>query len=297
MSTNRFNYWSKHILYKVLGSISPELFLKCQVKRIDGYWPNLKNPKTFNEKLNWYKLYYHDPLMSRCADKYEMRNYLKEKGLEQYQNKVYGIYNNVEDIDFEILPQSFVLKSAHGSAQTIVCKDKSKLNLQEAKKEMAFWLKTNQYDTGCEWVYKDIPPRIICEELIYTKDGQAPKDYKFFCFYGEPKFILLCSGRVDGHDKLDLDFYDMDWKHIPVKQGFPNSKKIFPKPNELNEAIDICRRVSNDFPHVRVDMYFENDKIMIGELTFYHFDGFGKFTPHSYDELFGSYFILPEKKL
>lgn len=293
---SRINYWLKHIPYKVLGFISPEFFLKCQVKRIDGYWPNLKNPKTFNEKLNWYKLYYHDPLMSRCADKYEMRNYLKEKGLGQYQNEVYGIYDKVEDIDFEKLPQSFVLKSAHGSAQTIVCKDKSKLNLLAAKKEMAFWLKTNQYDTGCEWVYKDIPPRIICEELINTKDGLAPKDYKFFCFYGEPKFILLCSGRVDGHDKLDLDFYDMEWKHIPVKQGFPNSPTVFPKPDELDKAIEICRRVSKDFPHVRVDMYFENNKIMIGELTFYHFDGFGKFSPQSYDEFFGTYFVLPAKK-
>ena len=293
--TNKFNYWSKHILYKVLGTIAPKLFLKFQVKRLDGYWPNLKNPKTFNEKLNWYKLFYHDPKMPRCADKYELRNYLKEKGLEQYQNEVYGVYDDVDDIDFDKFPTSFVLKSTHGSAQTIICKDKSELNIQETKKELKFWLKTNQYDSGCEWVYKNITPRIICEELIKTIDGQSPKDYKFFCFYGEPKFILLCSGRIDGHEKLDLDFYDMNWNHIPVMQGFPNSTTVFSKPQELDEAIDICRRVSKDFPHVRVDMYFENGKIMISELTFYHFNGYGRFVPRSYDELFGSYFELPAK--
>lgn len=295
MTKREFLYYAKHAFYRTLIAFSPKTLLRFQVHRIAGYWPDLDNPKTFNEKLNWYKLYYHDPLMTRCADKYEMRGYLKEKGLEKYQNKVYGIWDNVDDIDFEALPQEFVIKSTHGTAQTIVCKDKSKLDTAKAKKEMRFWLKTNQCGAGYEWAYKNIKPRIICEELIHTEDGLPPKDYKFFCFNGEPKMLFVGSERVDDHVKFD--FFDLDWNHLPVLQGHPNSPKPIARPQELEEIIDICKVIAPDFPHVRIDFYIEDHKIMIGELTFYHFDGFVRFKPQSYDELFGSYFKLPEKKL
>ncbi len=290
-----FSYYLKNAFYQLAIAISPKTLLKFQVRRIAGYWPNLDSPKTFNEKLNWYKLYYHDPLMTRCADKYEMRGYLKEKGLEKYQNEVYGVWNNVDDIDFDSLPNQFVLKSTHGTAQTIICRDKAKLDIAKAKKEMRFWLKTNQCGAGYEWAYKNIKPRIICEELINTKDNLPPKDYKFFCFNGEPKMLFVGSERIG--DQVKFDFFDLEWNHLPVLQGHPNNPSPIEKPDELPEIIQICRIVSKDFPHVRVDFYIEDHKIMIGELTFYHFDGFVRFKPHTYDELFGSYFILPEKKL
>lgn len=295
MTSQEFKYHLKNVFYQLAIAISPKALLKYQVHRIAGYWPDLDNPKTFNEKLNWYKLYYHDPLMTRCADKYEMRSYLKEKGLEKYQNEVYGVWNKVDDINFEALPNEFVLKSTHGTAQTIVCRDKSKLDVEKAKREMRFWLKTNQCGAGYEWAYKNIKPRIICEELIHTADGLPPKDYKFFCFNGEPKMLFVGSERID--DKVKFDFFDLEWNHLPVLQGHPNNPVPIERPKELEEIIDICRVVSKGFPHVRVDFYIEDHKIMIGELTFYHFDGFVRFKPQSYDELFGSYFVLPKKKL
>lgn len=286
------NYYIKSTIYRFIIAISPKLLLKLQLRRIAGYWPNLNNPKTFNEKIQWYKLYYHHPLLTRCADKYEMRKYLEEKGLGKYQNKVYGVWDNANKIDFDKLPEKFVLKSTHGTAQTIVCRDKSNLDFKKVRKEISFWLKTNQCGAGYEWAYKNIRPRIICEELIETEDGLPPKDYKFLCFNGEPKLLFVASERYNNNN-VKFDFFDIEWNHLPFTQGHPNSEKILAKPEKLQEILGICRIISKDFPHVRVDFYIENHKIMIGELTFYHFDGFVRFNPPQFDKIIGSYFTLP----
>jgi hypothetical protein len=232
--------------------------------------------------------------MTKCADKWEVREYLKGKGLEKYMNEAIGVWEDVEKIDFNSLPDKFVLKSTHGTAQTIVCKNKKTLNIDETKNKMKFWLRTNQCRAGYEWAYKDIKPRIICEELIETADGLPPKDYKVFCFNGIPKFLFVASERLNNHD-VKFDFYDCDWNLLPVTQGHPNSQKPMQKPSELSNMLEIASKASKDFPHVRVDFYLEKGKLMIGELTFYHFDGFVRFNPPKYDEIFGSYFNLPEK--
>lgn len=288
------SYYIKSTIYRLIIAISPKLLLKLQVRRIAGYWPNLDNPKTFNEKIQWYKLYYHHPLLTCCADKYEMRKYLEEKGLGKYQNEVYGVWDNANKINFDKLPEKFVLKSTHGTAQTIVCKNKSNLDFKKVRKEISFWLKTNQCGAGYEWAYKNIKPRIICEELIETEDGLPPKDYKFLCFNGEPKLLFVASERYNNHN-VKFDFFDIEWNHLPFTQGHPNSEKILAKPEELQEILGICRIISKDFPHVRIDFYIENHKIMIGELTFYHFDGFVRFNPSKFDKIIGSYFTLPNK--
>lgn len=288
------SYYIKSTIYRLIIAISPKLLLKLQVRRIAGYWPNLDNPKTFNEKIQWYKLYYHHPLLTCCADKYEMRKYLEEKGLGKYQNKVYGVWDNANKINFDKLPEKFVLKSTHGTAQTIVCNNKSNLDFKKVRKEISFWLKTNQCGAGYEWAYKNIKPRIICEELIETEDGLPPKDYKFLCFNGEPKLLFVASERYNNHN-VKFDFFDIEWNHLPFTQGHPNSEKILAKPEELQEILGICRIISKDFPHVRIDFYIENHKIMIGELTFYHFDGFVRFNPSKFDKIIGSYFTLPNK--
>lgn len=289
-------FWLKDFLYRSMIAISPRMLLTIQFRRLVGYKPDFDNPETFNEKLNWYKLYYHNPLMNRCADKWEVRSYLQEKGIGEFVNDAIGVWDRVEDIDFGSLPEKFVLKSTHGTAQTIVCKDKSKLDIAKTKKEMKFWLKTNQCRAGYEWAYRDIKPRIIGEKLIETEDGLPPKDYKVFCFDGQPKFLFVASERYSNHD-VKFDFYDCDWNLLPVTQGHPNADKPMDRPKELEEMLAVAAKASEGIPHVRVDFYLEKGKLMIGEMTFYHFDGFVHFNPAKYDEIFGSYFKLPNKML
>lgn len=292
----RFSFWFKDWVYRTMIAISPRMLLTVQFKRLVGYKPDFDNPKTYNEKLGWYKLYYHDPLMTRCADKWDVRAFLTENGLDEYMNDAIGVWERAEDIDFEKLPNKFVLKSTHGTAQTIVCKDKSKLDIDKARKEMAFWLKTNQCRAGYEWAYRDIKPRIIGEKLIETEDGLPPKDYKVFCFNGEPKLLFVASERINNHD-VKFDFFDCEWNLLPFTQGHPNTEKPMVKPKELDKMLKVAAKASKDFPHVRVDFYLEKGKLMIGELTFYHFDGFIHFNPGKYDEIIGSYFKIPEKKI
>lgn len=288
-------YYFKKSIYKFLSAISKEMFLKLQFRRLVGYRLNLKNPKTYNEKLQWLKLYYHDKKMSQCADKAGVREYVKDKGLGDFLNEVYGVWENVDDINFDQLPNQFVMKSTHASGQTIICKDKSTLNIEASKKQMKMWLKTNLYYFGLEWVYKDLQPRIICEALILSKDIYPPKDYKFYCFNGQPKYIMVVSER-NGHN-AKMDYFDLNWKPIDMRQGGDRSGIEIPKPKNLIKMIDIAEVLSKDFPHVRVDFYNENERILIGELTFFDCSGFAKFEPKKYDSTIGDFLHLPRKKL
>lgn len=286
-------YYFKKSIYKFLSAISKEMFLKFQFQRLVGYRLNLKSPKTYNEKLQWLKLYYRDEKMSQCADKVEVRKYIKDKGLGDFLNEVYGVWGDVDDIDFDRLPKQFVMKSTHASGQTIICRDKSTLNIEAAKKKMKKWLKTNLYYFGLEWVYKDLQPRIICEALISSKDTYPPKDYKFYCFNGQPKFILVASER-NGHN-AKMDYFDLNWELIDMRQGGDRSGIGILKPSNLEKMIDIAKVLSQDFPHVRVDFYNEDGKILIGELTFFDSSGFAKFEPKEYDRVIGDFLLLPKK--
>lgn len=255
-----------------------------------GYHPNFENPKSFNEKLQWLKLNWHDPLATICADKFTVRNYVKEKGLEHILPKLYGVYEKVSDIDFDNLPNKFVLKASHGSGMTIICRDKSKLNVNIAKKKLKRWLKLNYYYLNGEWVYKDCKPRIICEKLIESEDKRPPKDYKFFCFNGKPEFLFVASDRGIA---TKFDFFTCEWEHIPVKQHYPNSEILPEKPKRFAEMLKISEKLAEGFPHVRIDLYNENGKIIFGEMTFFHFSGTQPFEPVKYDFEFGKYIKLP----
>ncbi|WP_240473013.1 ATP-grasp fold amidoligase family protein [Eudoraea adriatica] len=241
---------------------------------------NLKNPDTFFAKINWLKLNQKDPLFTKIVDKYEVRKHIKEKIGQEYLIELLGVYNSAEAIDFDDLPSSFVLKPTHGSDWVLLCKDKSEFDIVLAKKTLRKWLKSNYYKMWGEYIYKDVPPRIICEKMLTNLDGSTIVDYKIYCFNGEPKFIHTDKDKYKNHT---LDFYDLKWNRLPFGLLFPRSEEGLPKPKSLQKMIEIATILSKDFKFVRVDLYEENGRIYFGELTFYPCNGFGNFYPPSMD--------------
>ena len=251
---------------------------------------NLLNPSTFNEKLQWLKLHDRNPLYTSYVDKYEVREFIEKTIGKECLVPLLGVYDEVEDVDFSILPDQFVLKPTHTSGNVIICRDKTKLDLIETKKTLIKWLKREYFWYQREWPYKNIKPRIICEELIKTNDGKPPKDYKIFCFNGEPKFVFVASDR--GID-TKFDFFDIDWNRQSLKQHYPNSDYIIEKPRQWEKMLELAKILSQGIPHVRVDFYIDSsESIYFGELTFYHMSGLHAFTPESYDYLLGSWIDL-----
>nr|WP_279663754.1 ATP-grasp fold amidoligase family protein [Ectobacillus ponti] len=253
---------------------------------------NLTNPKTFNEKLQWLKLHDRNPLYVELVDKYKVRKYISNCIGEEYLIPLLGKYRSFEEIDFDSLPSQFVMKCTHDSGGLVICKDKSKLDIEVARRKINKSLNRNYYYYGREWPYKDIEPQIIVEKYMVDESGTELKDYKFFCFNGEPKFLYIATDR--GVDTR-FDFFDMEFKHLPFWQHYQNSEKTINRPPGFNEMIRLAKILSKGIPHVRVDFYDINGKIYFGELTFYHFNGLEKFYPDKYDEVFGSLIDLPDK--
>lgn len=252
-------------------------------------WPNFKNPRTFTEKLQWLKLfrYRHNSLVTQCIDKYAVRDYIKGLGCGELLNEVYGCWNSPSEIPWDELPDKFVLKCTHGSGMNIICSDKKKLNINQASEQLNKWLKQQCGVNSVELLYEDIQPRIIAEKYIDTLDGNAPKDYKFFCSYGDPKFLFVASERSG--DDAKFDFYTPEWEWLPVKNGHPNAGAT-EKPEKLEQMLSYARILSKDFPLVRVDLYCEENTIMFGELTFLHYGGLQPFVPDEFDLKFGDLF-------
>lgn len=269
--------------------ISDEVFIKKLFRKKMGRNVNLKKPTTYNDKLQWLKLNWYNPDAVKCADKYEVRDFVKNRIGANYLNELYAVYDSIDKIDLSILPNSFVLKGTHGSGFNFICRDKSQVNWKTEFKKMKRWLKINYYWQNREWVYKKIKPRIICEKLLVDEEGKLPKDYKFFCFDGEPQFMFIASDRGVG---TKFDFYDLEWNKIPVSQYYPTSNYTIPKPENLEEILELSRKLSKGFPHVRVDFYLNEHDIIFGELTFFHFSGTKKFVPEIYDEIIGEYLDL-----
>ena len=273
-----------------------EDIIKKQFKEALGYELNLENPKSFNEKIQWLKLYYHNPLMTKCADKYLAREYIKEKIGEEYLIPLICVWDKVEDIDFNSLPKQFVLKVNWGSGQNIIVKDKSKLNIDETKNKLNGWLKpfSNHYYYSYEWQYKDIEPKIICEKYIEQMDGDL-FDYKLTCFNGRVIYIELhINSSMQNHKRC---FYSLDWiKQDFTQQAFDTYEQEIPKPIILDELIKSANILSSEFPNVRVDFYILNNRIYFGELTFSDGNGLNLFIPQSYDYKFGELLELPKEK-
>lgn len=259
-------------------------------KKSGGRIVDLNNPIPFSEKLQWYKLNHHDPLMQTVANKYTVRDYLKSIGYGHILNDIYGIYTNVKDIDFDKLPNQFVLKGTHGSGFNIIVKDKAKFNRCQAKMMMWSWLKQHIAWSGREWVYQDMPRHIMIEKYLEDETGEL-RDYKFYCFNGEPAFMQLEVGR--GTENNTRNFYDMDWNLMPFGKELPHNPNLdVPCPRMFSEMKKIARDLCKPFQYVRVDLYQVGGKVYFGELTFFPAGGAPDFIPAEYDEVVGKMWRL-----
>lgn len=279
------------MLKEFIKKIIPDkLYLKFIYKIKIGKSLNLKNPKTFNEKLQWLKLYDRNPLYTKLVDKYEVKDYVANIIGKEHVIPTIGVYDSFDDINFEKLPKQFVIKCTHDSGGLVIVKDKNKLDIEKAKKKINKSLKKNYYYCGREWPYKNVKPRIIIEKYMEDNKTKELRDYKFFCFNGIPKFMFLATDRQKNQTKFN--FYDMNFNLLPFTQGHPNDLRKISKPEKFDEMVALSKKLSVNIPHVRVDFYEINGKVYFGEMTFYHYSGFTKFDPEEWDEKFGNYIVI-----
>lgn len=275
-----------HLLYK----ISPETDLKLLFRFKQGYPLNLKEPMTFNEKLQWIKLYDHNRLMPICCDKYTVRSFVENQGCGEILNHL--IWNGFDpaEIPFEILPEKFVIKVTHGSTYNIICTDKRSLNYEKVMKKCNRWLKSKFLPCYGEWFYGIEKPRVIVEDYIESTDDEQLRDYKVFCFHGKPRIIRIDTDRFTEHK---TDFFDCDWNRVEgAGMGYPVSGRPFPKPECLGKLLEYAIKLSEPFCHARVDFYIVKDRIYFGEITFTNGAGFDRFSSYEFDLLMGSWMDL-----
>lgn len=259
-------------------------------KKSGGKIANLENPRLFSEKLQWYKLNHRNPLMQRVANKYTVRDYISETGYGCLLNDLIGVYTDVGQIDFDKLPNQFVLKGTHGSGFNIIVKDKSRLNRRHAKMMMRSWLNQHIAWSGREWVYEKMPRHIIAEKYLEDESGEL-RDYKFYCFNGIPAFMQLEVGR--GTDHNTRNFYDMDWKLMPFGKELPHNPNLnVERPKMFDEMKAIAADLCKPFQYVRVDLYQVGGKVYFGELTFFPAGGAPDFVPAIYDAEVGKMWKL-----
>lgn len=288
----------KWLLYNLLSVIPDKLYLTIKYYKNFGRLINWKNPKSFNEKINWLKIYDRNPSYVNMVDKYEVKDYVAGIIGQQYIIPTLGVWDRAEDIDFDSLPNQFVLKATHDSGRIIICKDKRNFDQNNAIKEMKKSLQRNFYAVTREWPYKMVKRRIIAEKYMESKANDAPKDlpdYKFYCFSGEP---IYCQVIRDRSTLETIDFYDMNWNHQNFIGLNPNAiYGTIPvdKPKCLPNMIEICKKLSNNIPFVRVDLYVIDDNEYFGELTFYPASGNGKFSPKEWMIKLGEMISLPKR--
>lgn len=270
-----------------------KIYLKILYRLKMGKKLNLKSPITFNEKLQWLKLYDRKSEYTQMVDKCEAKKYVAKIIGEEYIIPTLGVWNNFDEIDFDRLPNQFVLKTTHGGGGSgvVICKDKRTLNFDKCKNIINRSMKQNIYRTLREWPYKNIKPRIIAEEYI-TNGGDYINDYKFFCFDGEPKVILIANGRFVEPETY-FDYFDMNFNHLPFKQGGPNYHSKIEMPLLFEEMKELARKLSRGLPHARIDLYEYKGKLKFGEITFFDSSGFEKFEPEEWAVIFGNWIKLP----
>lgn len=300
--------WTKNFLYDpqykickiFLHCMKPEripdkMYLKYQYHYVFGKRLNLKNPQTFNEKLQWLKLYDRKPLYTTLVDKYAVKEWVRNKIGEQFVIPTLAVYNNVDEIDIDKLPEQFVLKCNHDSGSIVICKDKRSFNIDLAKEALANGLKHDFYAKHREWPYKNVPRKIIAEPYLQDHNGEL-RDYKFFCMNGKCHYMFIATERMRKEEPF-FDFYDDKFNHLPIIQGHPNSPIKIAKPYSFELMKELSIELSKDIPNVRCDFYEVNGKPYFGEMTFFHFSGLVPFIPNSIDREWGKQLQLKELKV
>lgn len=270
--------------------IPDKLYLKIMFRLRMGYWPNLKNPKTFNEKLQWLKLNDRRTEYTKMVDKYDVKKYVADKIGIKYIIPTLGVWEHPEEIDWQSLPKQFVLKTTHGSGSSgvVICKDIETFDKEGAVKKLKRAMKTDVYCILREWPYKNIHKRIIAEDFIEGDNGTDLADYKLFCFNGVPRFFLVCDNRftVTG---MTVDCYTTEWEHLDVKVAGHDNPGGHTRPAILAEILSLAKKLSKDIPHVRCDFYISGGRIFFSELTFFSSSGFAHIEPERFDLQWGKY--------
>lgn len=296
MSFSRFFKNPKETIHKVIQkcswAIPTELYLKNEYYYHMGKKLNLKNPQTFGEKLQWLKLHDHNPVYHTMVDKYEVKEYVSSVLGAEFVIPLLGVWDKSSDIEWDKLPNQFVLKATHagGGGAVFICKDKNSFDKEYVCNRLQVFLdKIDLYQRNLEWAYKGVPHRIIAEQYMEDFNGQL-NDYKILCFGGDPKIVIVDADRYIKHKR---NFYDTQWNIIPIESDCEPIGESVKKPDNLDDMLDVARRLSKNIPFVRVDLYNVKGKIFFGEMTFYPWGGFISFKPDKYNEELGSMIQLP----
>lgn len=278
------------------GLLPDRMFIRLTWKSHMDYRLNLRKPRTYNEKLQWLKLHDRRPLYTTLVDKVAVKDWVAARIGESHVIPTIGVWNSPEEIDFASLPDSFVLKTSHDSGTVVICRDKASFDVESACSVLRKSLSRNFYHFSREWPYRDVPPRILAEPFVSDESGSGLKDYKWFCFDGVPKALFIASDRFDDSEETKFDFFDADFNHLPFTNGHPNADVAPAKPAAFERMKEMAAVLSAGIPHVRVDFYEVGGEVLFGEMTFYHWGGFVPFKPYEWDEIFGSWLALPDKK-
>lgn len=283
----------RFFILRCLKFLPDSMMLKIQYRIKLNRKLNLRFPKRYTEKIQWYKLHYRNPIMMQCVDKYYVREFVKKRGLECILNELYQVVDDPEQIDFSALPEKFIIKTTNGSETNIICRDKSELDIPKTKHQLRHYLSMAEASAGREWAYEGSSQKIIIERLLEDKDcpDYGVCDYKFLCFDGEPAYIVYDKDRFSGHKR---NFYDTNWNCVNVGSDCPRILEKVEKPENFDVMLRVARILSEGFPAVRVDLYNIKGKIYFGELTFYPWSGYVQFDPDMFDYTLGEKFRLTE---
>lgn len=285
----------KQLIRKAMRILPDKLAINLDYFRVFGKFPDLKNPKTFNEKLQWLKLHDRKTIYTTMVDKYAVKQYVAERIGEDHIVPTLGVWEAFDEIDFDALPQQFVLKCTHDCGGLVICKDKSTLDKSAAKQKIETSLKRNYYWQAREWPYKNVKPRIIAEKYLEVPGKKALPVYKIFNFSGKPSVM-----QVIQNDKLrdeTIDYFDSAWNKLDLRQNYPNSANPPERPEQLGDMLRLAKTLSRDFPFLRTDFYIAENKVYFSEFTFYSDAGCARFSPPEWDGIMGSWIHLPQEKM
>lgn len=277
------------------GDVPAAVFLKRLYRYRMGRELNLDKPVFYTEKLQWLKLYDHQQEYTQMVDKYAVKEYVAEKIGKEYVIQLLGVWERVEDIDFNQLPQKFVLKTTHDSGGIIVCKNKETLNIPAVRRKLRYFLNRDYYSCNREWPYKNVPHRIIAEAYMEDSCMGELRDYKFFTFGGVPKVLYIAQGRGRSTQTV-ADFFDMEFNHLPFTIDHDMAAVLPEKPVNFELMKELAAKLSADTPQLRVDFYEVDGRVYFGEMTFFHCSGMIPFHPEQWDQIFGDWVILPPKR-